>query len=52
MYYDENLEDTRKPKLAGWLATEEILYDGYKSGFGSTPSEAVARLWLTLNNKV
>lgn len=33
-----------------WMA-QEPMKEYFKSGQGSTPTEAVARLWLALNNK-
>jgi hypothetical protein len=34
-----------------WLATAHTLNQGNQSGVGSTPIEAVARVWLALHSK-
>jgi hypothetical protein len=38
-------------KSKKWAARDFIYDDGPPSGQGSTPTEAVARLWLALNKK-
>jgi hypothetical protein len=38
-------------KSKKWTAQDFIYDDGPPSGQGSTPTEAVARLWLALNKK-
>jgi len=46
---------THKPKDPKWVAhaysCEECGWDRLNSGYGSTPEEAVANLWLELNKK-
>lgn len=42
---------TQKPITRYWLAKAFIDYEILKETKGSTPEEAVANLWLELNNK-
>lgn len=47
----ERMVKTEEMASELWLAAEYAMSDGYKSGKGSTPEEAVANLWLALKKE-